>query len=59
MRTGIPYVYPGDSATVEMYLAAPEMKGRARFRLTLVQELVAWFDSAPYNIFADCLIDLE
>ena len=35
----------GAAIEAGMYLQAPEAKGLVRFRLTLVQESVAWFDA--------------
>ena len=54
-RSHLPAVRPGIAAEREMEVEAPAamVAGRFRFRLTLVQEGVRWFDSAPQNLFAD------
>lgn len=49
-------VKPGAVAELEMDLDAPPSAGRFRFRLTLVQEGVRWFDAAPQQLFADLWI---
>ena len=55
-RTALQAVKPGAVAELEMDLDAPPSAGRFRFRLTLVQEGVRWFDTAPQNLFADLWI---
>jgi SAM-dependent methyltransferase len=56
MRTPIPTLRAGASVESLMYLQAPGTKGVVRFRLTLVQESVAWFDTPPHNAFEDKLL---
>jgi hypothetical protein len=59
VRTGIPLLRAGAVIETPMYLQAPEVRGMLRFRVTLVQESVAWFDSPPRNVFEDRFIRVE
>jgi hypothetical protein len=53
MRTRIPTVRVGASEEIEMQLAVPSLPGRYLFRITLVQEWVAWFDEPPQNLLVE------
>ncbi|MGA3098419.1 MAG: methyltransferase domain-containing protein [Bryobacteraceae bacterium] len=47
LRTALPFdVRPGETALVNARVLAPNSPGRYRLGLTLVQELVAWFEDA-------------
>lgn len=52
-RSRLHVLKPGIAAEVEMDLEAAPVAGWFRFRLTLVQEGVRWFDDAPQKLFAD------
>ena len=52
-RTRIPTVRVGSAEEIEMQLAAPSLLGRYLFRITLVQEWVAWFDEPPQNLLVE------
>jgi len=53
MRTRIPTVRVGSAEEIEMHFTAPSLPGRYLFRITLVQEWVAWFDEPPQSLFAE------
>ena len=53
MRTKIPTVRAGSAEGIEMQFAAPSLPGRYLFRITLVQEWVAWFDEPPQSLFVE------
>jgi 2-polyprenyl-3-methyl-5-hydroxy-6-metoxy-1,4-benzoquinol methylase len=53
MRTKIPTVRAGSAEEIEMQLAAPLLPGKYLFRITLVQEWVAWFDEPPQNLLLE------
>jgi SAM-dependent methyltransferase len=59
VRTGIPLLRAGAVIETPMHLQAPEVRGMLRFRVTLVQESIAWFDSPPRNVFEDRFIRVE
>jgi hypothetical protein len=58
LRTRIPVAKPGFAVNTSMDLEAPAAQGRFRFRLTLVQEGVRWFDEIPEGAFEDWWIDV-
>jgi 2-polyprenyl-3-methyl-5-hydroxy-6-metoxy-1,4-benzoquinol methylase len=58
MRTRIPTVKVGASEEIEMQLAAPSVPGRYLFRITLVQEWVAWFDEPPQNLLVESWLEV-
>src|ERR1700691_2340634 len=58
LRTRIPVAKPGLAVNISMDLEAPAAQGRCRFRLTLVQEGVRWFDEIPEGPFEDCWIEV-
>jgi 2-polyprenyl-3-methyl-5-hydroxy-6-metoxy-1,4-benzoquinol methylase len=58
LRTPLPVSRPGSTVEVDMQLASPARTGRFLFRLTLVQEYVAWFDVAPQTLAVDEWIDV-
>jgi hypothetical protein len=53
MRTRIPTVRVSSAEEIEMQLAAPSLPGRYLFKITLVQEWVAWFDEPPQNLLVE------
>jgi hypothetical protein len=54
LRTPLkPVVRPHEEASYVVAFVAPDQPGRYRLRVTLVQELVRWLDSAASGVFAD------
>ena len=54
LRTALkPALRPHESASYAMTIAAPDQPGRYRLRVTLVQELVRWFDGLPTPLGAE------
>jgi hypothetical protein len=58
IRTPIPPILPGGNRDLEMNVSAPSGSGKFRLRVTLVQELVRWFDDPPQFLFVDSWIDV-
>ncbi|MEK7403806.1 MAG: class I SAM-dependent methyltransferase [Acidobacteriota bacterium] len=60
LRTRLwPPLCHGRSMCYVVPVRAPELPGRHRLRLTLVQEGVRWFDQPPTNLYADALVLIE
>jgi predicted O-methyltransferase YrrM len=59
LRSVIPILRAGAELEADMCLQAPEKEGLVRFRLTLVQEAVTWFDTPPHSSFAETFIDVR
>lgn len=58
LRTSLPRdIIPGERIELPCFLRAPEVAGRMRLVLTLVQEGVAWFDDR--NPASACEVDVE
>lgn len=53
MRTRIPTVRANSAEEIDMQVAVPSVPGGYLFRITLVQEWVAWFDTPPQNLFVE------
>ena len=58
LRAKIADLAPGASLEFTMNLKAPDARGRCRYRITLVQEGVQWFDGAPHNLSVDAWVNL-
>ena len=56
LRTSIPVVKAGSEVDVAVQIEAPSPAGRYLLRLTLVQEMVRWFDQPPQDAFVDSWI---
>jgi acetolactate synthase-1/2/3 large subunit len=57
LRTALkPALRPHESASYTMTIAAPDEPGRYRVRVTLVQELVRWFDGLPSPLSAEATL---
>ena len=57
LRTALkPALRPHESASYAMTIAAPDEPGRYRVRVTLVQELVRWFDGLPSPLSAEAVL---
>ena len=52
LRTAIPTVRIGSQEETEMQFLAPDVAGRYRFRITIVQEFVAWLGESQ-DLFVD------
>ena len=54
LRTPLrPTLHPHEKASYAMTIAAPDEPGHYRLRVTLVQELVRWFDGLPSPVSAE------
>ncbi len=58
IRSTFATVKAGSADDLEMHLIAPVIEGRFLFRITLVQEWVAWFDIPPQSAFVDGWLDV-
>ncbi len=58
LRTVLPKTSPGAEQVVVMQVEAPWQPGKYLLRLTMVQELVCWFDGAPQSTFREVLVDV-
>ena len=57
LRTPLrPTLHPHQKASYAMTIAAPDEPGHYRLRVTLVQELVRWFDGLPSPVSADATL---
>jgi hypothetical protein len=59
VRTSIrPPLGPGVTGRLEALVESPSTPGNYALRMTLVQEGVQWFDSAPINVLSDAIISV-
>ena len=60
LRSAIrPPLSPGAVRDFSVKVMAPAIAGKYTLRVTLVQELVRWFDDDPVNIFADLHLEVK
>jgi hypothetical protein len=60
LRTELrPALSPYEHASYVMQIAAPGTPGRYRLRVTLVQELVRWFDGLPCQLSAEAVVGVS
>jgi 2-polyprenyl-3-methyl-5-hydroxy-6-metoxy-1,4-benzoquinol methylase len=54
-----PSLGPGIGRRYDLFVRAPTRIARHRLRMTIVQEYIRWFDTPPYDVFVDSLIDVK